>query len=133
MTTNRVRLAIIGCGAATSVGHLPAARRVREVQVVALADPNLARAAMLGQRFGVARISADYHEFLGEIDGAIVATPHALHAQIAAELLERGTPAMVSRPSRCASSRDTACPSRSCAPRLCTGLSAAHGPSPPVP
>jgi predicted dehydrogenase len=93
-----VRIGIIGCGAVTSVCHLPAARAVREAAVVALADTNQERAAFLARRFGVGTITQDYRRLVGAIDGAIVALPHALHAPVATELLRAGVPVLVEKP-----------------------------------
>ncbi|MDR7521670.1 MAG: Gfo/Idh/MocA family oxidoreductase [Armatimonadota bacterium] len=93
-----VRLGIVGCGAATEQRHLPASRATREVTVVALADKDLSRARMLGRRFGISRCVEDYHEFLDEVDGVIVAVPNHLHGPIAGELLERRIPVLVEKP-----------------------------------
>ncbi len=65
---NPLRLAIVGCGAVVEQFHLPAAQRVPEVQVVALADPDLEHAAALARRFGVPRVAADYREVLPEAE-----------------------------------------------------------------
>ncbi|MDQ7827889.1 MAG: NAD-dependent epimerase/dehydratase family protein [Armatimonadota bacterium] len=97
-TARPVRLGIVGCGAVTQICHLPAARSVPDVEVVALADLNLARARFLAARFGVARYSTDYHAWLDEVDGVILALPHALHVPVASELLERGLPVLLEKP-----------------------------------
>lgn len=94
----KVRLAIIGCGAVTELSHLPAARLVPEVEVVALADKDLARARRLAERFGVARCVDDYHVLLGDVDGMIVALPNHLHAPVARELLEKRVAVLVEKP-----------------------------------
>jgi predicted dehydrogenase len=98
MRESVIRLGIIGCGAAAEFCHLPAARVLPEVKVVALADVNVARAKALGRRFGVNVCVADYHQFLGRVDGIIVALPNYLHAPVAAELLELGIPVLVEKP-----------------------------------
>jgi len=97
-TTRPLRLGIVGCGAVTQICHLPAARSVPDVEVVALADLNPARARFLAARFGVPRYSPDYHAWLGEVDGVILALPHALHVPVASELLERGLPVLLEKP-----------------------------------
>jgi predicted dehydrogenase len=93
-----VKLAIIGCGAVTELCHLPAAQRAPEVEIVALVDRNIERARCLGDRFGVAYGTADYRELPPDVQGAIVALPHHLHAPVTIELLEKGTPVLVEKP-----------------------------------
>ena len=95
-----VRLGVVGCGAVTQICHLPAARRTREVKIVALADKNIDRARSLGRRFGIDLCVEDYHEFAGTIDGMIVALPNALHAPVASELLNMKIPVLVASGSR---------------------------------
>lgn len=93
-----VRLGIVGCGAVTQVCHLPAARRVPEVRVGALADTNPRRAALLARRFDVPRWSTDYRTWVDDVDGVIVAVPHALHLPLAETLLRRGRPVLMEKP-----------------------------------
>jgi predicted dehydrogenase len=98
MTKPAARLGIIGCGAVTQLCHLPAARSTNEVKVVALADKDIARARLLGRRFGIDDCVDDYHQFLKNVDGVIVAVPPYLHAPVARELLELGVPVLVEKP-----------------------------------
>lgn len=93
-----VRLGIVGCGAVTELSHLPAARGAADLQVVALADKDLGRAQRLGRRFGIDRCTDDYHAWLTDVDGVIVAVPNHLHAPVARELLERRVAVLVEKP-----------------------------------
>ncbi len=98
MASKVVRLGVIGCGAVTQLCHLPAARVTSEVSVVALADKDIARARLLGRRFGIGYCTEDYHEFLKSVDGVIVAVPPYMHAPVARELLDMGIPVLVEKP-----------------------------------
>lgn len=94
----RLRIGVVGAGAVAGAHHLPAARACPEIRVVALADPHLGRARALAERFGVPRVTADYRELFGEVDGAILALPNALHAPAAVAFLERRIPVLVEKP-----------------------------------
>jgi predicted dehydrogenase len=96
--TPTVRLVVIGCGAVTELYHLPAARLLPEIEIVALADKNLARARLLGERYGVGYCTEDYHQLPEGVDGVIVALPNYLHAPVAMELLAKGVPVLVEKP-----------------------------------
>lgn len=93
-----VRLGIVGCGAVTELSHLPAARGAADLRVVALADKDLGRAQRLGRRYGIDRCTDDYHAWLGEVDGVIVAVPNHLHASVAREVLGRRVAVLVEKP-----------------------------------
>jgi predicted dehydrogenase len=67
---------------------------------VAIADPSPERLAHAGEHFGVGAQYVDYREMLdrGDLDGVVVATPHATHHAIAAEVLKRAIPLMLEKP-----------------------------------
>jgi predicted dehydrogenase len=93
-----VKLAIVGCGAVAEYFHLPAVARVLERDDVWLVDPDRVRAQDLAARFGrVAQVVQD-HRDLPAVDAAIVAVPNHLHADVAVDLLERGTHVLVEKP-----------------------------------
>lgn len=95
---SRVHLAIIGCGAVTEIFHLPAAKLIPEVEMVALVDKNIARANTLAKRFGIGYCTQDYNQLPKNIDGAIVALPNYMHAPVTIELLKSGVPVLVEKP-----------------------------------
>lgn len=94
----RLRLAVVGCGAVAQIHHLPAIAATPEVQPVALVDRDLDRARELAARWGVPRVVADVEEVASEIDAAIVALPNHLHAPVASALLRRGVHVLVEKP-----------------------------------
>lgn len=93
-----LRLGIVGCGAVTETGHLPAVAASGGVQLTVLVDKNFGRAQELARRLKVPRAAADYADIIGQADAAIVALPHYLHAPVAAELLSHGIHVLVEKP-----------------------------------
>jgi predicted dehydrogenase len=93
-----IRIGIIGAGAVSEQYHLPAAQCCREIHVDALVDKNLERARFLGDRFDVPRITSNYSDLFGEVEGVINALPHHLHATVTNECLERGIAVLVEKP-----------------------------------
>lgn len=93
-----VRLAMVGCGAITEGYHLPAALAEPGCEVTILVDADLPRVTTLGQRSGVAKVSADYRDVIGAADAALLALPNHLHADVACALLERGVHVLVEKP-----------------------------------
>lgn len=63
-----------------------------------LVDKNLKRAETLASKFDVAKVTDDYWEIIREVDAAILALPHDLHAPVAMDLLNRGIHVLVEKP-----------------------------------
>lgn len=93
------RIAIIGAGRITAAAHLPAGLATTRAKVVALVDPFVERARRLAWEFGIQpKIAGSVHEVLGEIDGAVIATPNHTHCELALECLQAGVPVLIEKP-----------------------------------
>ena len=68
-----------------------------DVNLVAVADPNLIQAEGVALRCGT-RAVADYRELLGEVAAVVVAAPTSHHHSVAREFLARGTAVLVEKP-----------------------------------
>jgi predicted dehydrogenase len=93
-----LRLAILGCGAVTELGHLPAIRELTNARATVLIDTNAARRERLANAFEVAHTSADVSTCYDRFDAAIIALPHALHEPASVDLLKRGKSVLVEKP-----------------------------------
>lgn len=98
MMNPRPRFAIIGCGAVTKLGHLPAVASSHMAMTTALVDKNVVRARQLAQQFKVPHVYDDYTQVFNQVDAAIVALPHYLHAPVSIDLLKRGIHVLVEKP-----------------------------------
>ena len=94
-----MRLGIIGCGFVTVDLHLPALRRVPEIEVAALADARPERAAEAVRRLPGAR-AVDVEALLrdGSLDAVAVCTPPATHAELAIAALDAGRHLFLEKP-----------------------------------
>jgi predicted dehydrogenase len=93
-----IRLAILGCGAVTELGHLPAIAQVTDVRVTTLIDTNAARRERLAAAFGVEHTAADIDGCIDRFDAAVIALPHALHAPASIRLLQNRKAVLVEKP-----------------------------------
>jgi predicted dehydrogenase len=91
---------MIGCGRATVDHHLPVLQRIREAEVVALADPSSEALNAAAEEFGVPGRSADYRELLADrsIDAICVAAPSNLHTEMGLAALDAGKHVLVEKP-----------------------------------
>jgi len=96
---NKVKLAIIGCGAVAQKYHIPAVTLLSsEVELTCLVDPDIDKVTNIAKRLGVRKYYTDYKKVIGQVDAAILAVPHSLHAQIGIELLEGGVHVLCEKP-----------------------------------
>ncbi len=92
------KLAVIGCGNISERAYLPSLRRLNW-RPVAFVDPSLERARAMAKPFKNARAVTSLDELQdGEIEAAIVATPHQAHEEVCVALLRRGIHVHVEKP-----------------------------------
>lgn len=94
----KLRLAVLGCGAVAQIHHLPAISASRRAEAVVVVDADAERARTVAGRFGVPESAADYRQVLDRIEAAVVALPNSLHAPVAVDLLGRGIHVLVEKP-----------------------------------
>lgn len=96
------RIGVIGCGWWATRAHLPALAANPDATIAAIADPDPVNRARAAERFGIpaTRVFADATEMLAtaELDAAIVAVPHALHAPLARAVLARDLHLLLEKP-----------------------------------
>src|SRR5580765_5842549 len=94
-----VRIAVVGCGAVTQSFHLPVLAGHEGVTIVALVDPDVARAERLASLYHVPAVFPSADRLDGTVaDAALVATPAFLHAPASIELMNRGLHVLVEKP-----------------------------------
>jgi predicted dehydrogenase len=97
--TDRIRLAILGCGAITRSEHIPAVNAHPEVELVALVDTDTSRANALIQSRGLtSKAVADYHDLFGQVDAVINALPNHLHVGSNMDCLGAGIHVLCEKP-----------------------------------
>lgn len=92
------RIAILGCGAVTELGHLPALRHVRNARITLLIDSNSERRERLATAFDVERTHSNGDGCCDHFDAAIVALPIALRGPACIKLLAQRKAVFVEPP-----------------------------------
>ena len=98
--TRPLRIAVVGCGAISTLQHLPALARSPHLEAAVLIDRDADRARDAGRRFAVERVATSLAEARStcELDAVLVATPNHLHASVTCEALESGLDVLVEKP-----------------------------------
>jgi predicted dehydrogenase len=96
----KIRIAIIGAGMYACTTHMPAFRRFKEVEVVAVCRKDKGRLRQFRKLFKIPRGYTDYREMLDteKLDGVLVSSPHSFHYEHARAALERAIPVLIEKP-----------------------------------
>ncbi len=96
------KVAIIGCGGIANQKHMPALKKLNDVEMVAFCDIIEERAQKAAEEFGTvdAKVYNDYRELLKdtEIDAVHVCTPNRSHSFITVDALEAGKHVLCEKP-----------------------------------
>ena len=98
---DKVRIGIIGCGGIANGKHMPALKKLPDVEMVAFCDIIEERAVKAAAEYGVegAKVFTDYKELLKlDLDVVNVLTPNKQHSFITVDALESGKHVMCEKP-----------------------------------
>lgn len=98
--TDKLRLGIVGAGAVTQVGHLPALRKVRDIEVAGICDNDVGKARALADRFDIPVVHSDIAELVeyAPLDALLICTPSHLHESHTLAALAARLHVLVERP-----------------------------------
>lgn len=98
MSTEKLRVGVIGCGA--GLFHLEGYSADPRVEIVALAGLDIDRCISLSQRFNIPNVYRDYQDLLAQddIDAVSIAVPNFLHMPVAIAALEAGKHVLIEKP-----------------------------------
>ena len=99
---DKVRVGVIGCGGIANKKHMPALKKLPNVEMVAFCDVVEERAVKAKADFGTpdAKVYTDYKQLLEDktIDVVHVCTPNRSHSFITVDALESGKHVMCEKP-----------------------------------
>jgi predicted dehydrogenase len=95
----KARVAVVGAGWWASKAHIPSLATYEHAELTAIVDPDEEKMRAAGDRTGVTRLHGDYRDlYTGDIDGVVVAVPHAYHYEIARASLDAGLHVLIEKP-----------------------------------
>ena len=97
--TAPIRFAVIGTGAISQVVHVPILAERKDVELVALADADAAKADTIAHRFNIAEVIEPKEALTrDDLDAVVLCTPNNTHEEMALEALGAGKHVLVERP-----------------------------------
>ncbi|NRA36794.1 MAG: Gfo/Idh/MocA family oxidoreductase [Planctomycetes bacterium] len=100
MSTDTVRLCMIGAGAHASAQIYPCFYQLENVDIVANCDLDLQRAELIGKQHGVHKHYSDWKEMVAaeNPDGVMICVGAQAHAALSVEIMQAGYHVMVEKP-----------------------------------
>jgi predicted dehydrogenase len=100
MSSNKVRVGVLGAGAWARVAHLPGFKRAPRCELVGIADPQFELAQAAARDFGIPVATASHAELIDRavIDMVDVCTPSATHFELTSAALEAGKHVLCEKP-----------------------------------
>jgi predicted dehydrogenase len=97
----KIRIAFVGCGGHANHSLYPVLHRIQEIDLVAVVDRIEEKRLMVQRKFGALRSYAEVEEMLDkeEPEGVCIVGPPQMHYQVGMQILERGIPIFVEKPS----------------------------------
>jgi predicted dehydrogenase/nucleoside-diphosphate-sugar epimerase len=96
---DRIRVALVGCGAVARQFYIPILAGHEGIDLVALVDRDTERARALAKRYGIARAEAEADQLdISWVDAALIATPPWHHAPCTIDLARRAIHVFVEKP-----------------------------------
>jgi predicted dehydrogenase len=95
----RLKTAVFGTGFVGRV-HLEGIRRLGNVDLYAIGEPQVEKAKALAEEFGAEKVEGDYRKLLADpnLDAVHVCVPNALHFPLAKDALEAGKHVICEKP-----------------------------------
>jgi predicted dehydrogenase len=95
-----VNVAVMGAGGAAQVVHLPILKRLGDVTVAGLVDPDVAKATTIAERFVIDRVAPTLDELADQasFDAVLVCSPTSEHEAGVLAALAHGAHVMCERP-----------------------------------
>jgi predicted dehydrogenase len=96
--SNKVKLAIVGCGGMGGT-HMRRFQTLSDrVELVAAVDVVLERAESVAVQFPGIKVATDFHDVLDDVEAVLLVLPHHLHFSVAQACLEAGKHVLLEKP-----------------------------------
>lgn len=94
------RIGVIGTGWWATEAHIPGVLTHPDARLVAVCDPDAERLGKAARAYSISKTYSSHLQMLNqeELDGVIIATPHASHYELARACLERNLHILVEKP-----------------------------------
>jgi myo-inositol 2-dehydrogenase / D-chiro-inositol 1-dehydrogenase len=100
VSSDALRVGVVGCGWVAQEGHLPALARLEGAEAAAVADPDPERLNRAGSSFDISRRYPDHRDLVEDpaVEAVAVCVPAELHVEVAIAAVEAGKHVLLEKP-----------------------------------
>jgi len=100
MSSNKLKIGIIGCGMVANIGHLPSYQQSPDAQIWAVADPLDAHLKKVQKLYDIEKVYRNPTDLIDDpdIDAISICSPHWAHAQQAIRAAKNGKHILCEKP-----------------------------------
>ncbi len=100
MSSNKLKIGLIGCGMVANIGHLPAYHKSPYAEIAAICDPLPAHLKKVQNKYRVSKTYKDPNELIDDpdIDAISICSPHWAHSQQAIRAANNGKHILCEKP-----------------------------------
>lgn len=96
----KTKVAVIGLGSVAQLVHLPNLAKIKNAEVLAVAEIKNNRLTTIAEKFKIKETYKDYKDLLNksDVEAVVITTPTSLHKEIAIDCLNAGKHVLVEKP-----------------------------------
>jgi len=100
MNESRIRVGVIGSGAVTQTGHIPAFKSASKAELVALCDEDNEKLKFLSKKHRIPKTFTDYEKLVNDkaVDAVVIASPNYLHLPMVGAACSAGKHILCEKP-----------------------------------
>jgi len=98
---NKTKVAVVGLGGIAQVMHLPSLLKMKEVELSAVCDTEIAKAKNIAVKYGIKKYYKEVDDMLKEypdLDAVVISAPTNAHKELAVKCLDAGKDILVEKP-----------------------------------
>lgn len=102
----KINVGIIGAGGITQAAHIPSLKKIKDVEITAIADVNREKLKYVSEKFEIKYTFTEWERMLEtDIDAVVICSPNLFHAEQSIKAMESGKDVLCEKPV-CLSSKE---------------------------
>ncbi|MCM8830173.1 MAG: Gfo/Idh/MocA family oxidoreductase [Candidatus Omnitrophica bacterium] len=95
----KIKIGLIGAGGIVQSAHIPSLKKIKDVEITAIADINKEKLKYVGEKFEIKYTFTEWEKLVeADIDAVVISSPNVFHAQQSIRAMESGKDVLCEKP-----------------------------------